>query len=471
MEQLKNIFNTCREGLSKACAWILKMWRNKWFRFGLASIIYTLLFVVWPGNAWLLLGLPFIYDHYISRLFYRYVGSRNKALRERYPLYNTIYGWVDAIVWATVVATLIHIFVFQLYVVPTSSMEGTILTGDYLYVSKLSYGPQRPNTPLSMPFVHNTIFGGNSFSRAIQWPYHRLPGFGKVERNDVVVFNYPEGDTVLMENQAQNYYELLRRYQKEFGQNEGRKRLHREYSIITRPVDKRENYIKRCVATPGDTLEIRDTKLFVNGIEEPIVATRQHLYHIISERPLTAELINKLEVNPSDCLLNNPLPHSYIAMSQSTAEQLASMRGIQLVERTCRRAGDGVEFVDDVFPHDQTNYPWTQDNFGPLYIPKKGDTVPLTLTTLPLYSRIIEFYENHKLEVCNGEIFVDGKKCESYTFAMDYFFMMGDNRHNSLDSRFWGFVPEDHIVGKAQFIIFSKGDKGIRWNRLFKKIE
>ena len=253
---------------------------NRWFKFSIASIVYILLFVVWTGNLWLLLGLPFIYDYFISRLVYRYIGTKNDALREKYPLYNSIYGWIDAIVWATVVAHLVHLFIFQLYVVPTSSMEKTILIGDYLYVSKLSYGPQVPNTPVAMPFVYNTMpFSSTkkSYSECVKWDYHRLRGRGKVEREDVVVFNFPAGDTVLLENQAATYYDVLREYQEALGKEEGRKQLYRDYTVIARPVDKRENYIKRCVGIPGDTLQVIDTELFVNGEAQPACEERQHI--------------------------------------------------------------------------------------------------------------------------------------------------------------------------------------------------
>ena len=222
--------------------------RNKWFGFALATLLYTLWFVVWTGNLWLLLGIPVIYDLYISKYLYRWIGSRNARLCERSRSYRVVYEWVNAIVFATVVASLIHIFVFQMYVIPTSSMEKSLLVGDYLYVSKVAYGPQMPNTPLSFPFVHHTMpFSQTrkSFSEAIRWPYHRLHGLGRIERDDVVVFNFPAGDTVLVENQAATYYDVLRSYQTSLGPEEGRKELERQFTVISRPVDKRENYIKR----------------------------------------------------------------------------------------------------------------------------------------------------------------------------------------------------------------------------------
>lgn len=444
---------------------IKTIFANKWVRFTIAAIIYTLLFVVWTGNAWLLLGLPFIYDYFISRLFHKYIGKRNEEWCKKSKLYNSIYGWVDAIVWAVVAATLIHLFVFQLYVVPTSSMEKTILIGDYLYVSKLAYGPQVPNTPLSMPFVHNTMpfsTTKQSYSEAIKWGYHRLKGLGHIERNDVVVFNFPAGDTVLLENQSVTYYDVLREYQATFGQEEGRKRLNDDYTVAARPVDKRENYIKRCVGIPGDTIRVIGTELYVNGTKQIEIPTRQYIYFVHTSAPLTNYTLENLGITE----YNGSAPYYYMSMTDETAARLAQIKSVLNVVRY-----EAKESSTDVFPND-TSYSWTQDNFGPLWIPAKGTTVELTIENLPLYRRIIEQYEGHTLATKGNEIIIDGTKTTEYTFAMNYYWMMGDNRHNSADSRFWGFVPEDHIVGKASFIAFSRDRSNgtIRWSRMFKKI-
>ena len=442
-----------------------KIFTNRWVKFAVAAILYTLLFVVWTGNLWMLLGLPLIYDYFISRLFYTYVGSRNEALCKKSRLYNSIYGWVDAIVWAVVVATLIHLFVFQLYVVPTSSMEKTILVGDYLYVSKTAYGPQVPNTPLSMPFVHNTMpfsTTKKSYAEAIKWGYHRLKGTQRIERNDVVVFNFPAGDTVLLENQKVTYYDVLRQYQTDFGAEEGRRRLNNDYTVVARPVDKRENYIKRCVGIAGDTIRIIGTELYVNGEKQMAIPTRQHIYFVQTSAPLTKYTLEKLGITEYD----GRTPYYYMSMNEDTAARLAQIKHVQNVVRY-----EAKESSMDVFPND-TAYAWTQDNFGPLWVPAKNTTIGITVANLPLYRRIIEQYEGHALAVEGDDIIIDGTKATQYTFAMDYYFMMGDNRHNSADSRFWGFVPEDHIVGKASFIAFSRDGEngGIRWSRIFKKI-
>ncbi len=442
---------------------VMNFLKNRWTKFTIATIIYILLAVVWTGNLWMLLGLPFIFDYFISRYAYRYIGKFNEKLRAKSAIYNWLYGWIDAIVWATVVATLVHLFVFQLYVVPTSSMEKTILIGDYLYVDKLAYGPQVPNTPIAMPFVFNTMpFSDTqkSYSECIKWDYHRLRGFGRVEREDVVVFNFPAGDTVMIENQAECYYDKLRDYKQRYGEK-GRERLYEDYTIVSRPVDKRENYIKRCVAVAGDTLQIVNSQLFVNGEMQPACEERQHVYFIETTAPLSDYMLARLDITE----FYGEYPYYYLTTTDSGAAELERYASVTKVVRY-----NNTTPTLDVYPHD-ARYAWTQDNYGPLWVPKRGATIEINTENLPLYERIIDQYEGHDLRVEGDKIYIDGVESTTYTFAMDYYFMMGDNRHNSLDSRFWGFVPEDHIVGKAQFIAFSKGEEGVRWNRLFKAIK
>lgn len=438
--------------------------KNRWVKFSLATAAYLLLCVVWTGNLWMLLGLPLIYDIFISKLFYKYIWRRNDELRRRNKVYNSLYEWISAIVFAVIAATLIHLYVFQLYVIPTSSMQQTLLIGDYIYVSKLAYGPQVPNTPLSFPFVHHTMpFSQTkkSFSELVKWPYHRLAGLGKVERNDAVVFNFPAGDTVLLENQSVTYYDVLRDYERMYGVGEGRSRLGNEYTIISRPVDKRENYIKRCVGLPGDTVMIADTELYINGGKQIPIPGKQHRYIVKTTSPLSSYAFDKLQISEVFC---SGLYYEMF-ITEDVAEQLRAMSNVVYVTKCIAK-----EYNPDVFPHDD-RYMWSQDNFGPLWIPEKGATVELTADNLPLYERIITAYEGHELRVDEGAIYIDGVKTDRYTFAMDYYWMMGDNRHNSADSRFWGFVPEDHIVGKASFIIFSRDADGhIRWNRIFRKV-
>ena len=456
-----NIFADLKKKIATWCEPIAPYWnkfatfcKNRWTKFIFFSVAYILLFVVWTGNLWLLLGLPLIYDRFISRLWHRFIGSKNDELRKKYKLYNTIYGWLDAIVWATVVAHLVHLFIFQLYVVPTTSMEGCILAGDYIYVSKISYGPQVPNTPVAMPFVFNTM----PYSECVKWDYHRLRGRGNVERDDVVVFNYPAGDTVVLERPAESYYDILRN---EYNGN--RDSLRQKYTVVSHPVDKRENYIKRCVAIPGDTLEIISNQVYVNGKKQADRKERQYAYIVESSIYLTDNIFRDLGISEY-----NQIGVSRCYVVYTTPEIAAHLQRYTVIESVS--ISNSTEPTLDVFPH-SANYPWNCDNYGPLWIPFKGATVELNIENLPLYERIIDQYENHDLRVEGDKIFIDGKEATTYTFAMDYFFMMGDNRHNSLDSRYWGFVPEDHIVGKALFIIFSKGPEGIRWDRIGKKIE
>ena len=441
--------------------------RNKWVGFTLASLLYTLWFVVWTGNLWLLLGLVVIYDFYISRLFYRYVWHRNAELCRKSRCYKTIYEWVNAIVFATVVASLVHIFIFQMYVIPTSSMEKSLLIGDYLYVSKVAYGPQMPNTPLSFPFVHHTMpfsTTRKSFSEAVKWPYHRLKGLGRVRRGDVVVFNFPAGDTVLLEKQNVTYYDELRAYEQAYGRKEGRRRLFDEYTVITRPVDKRENYIKRCVALPGDTLSVVDGAVYINGRETDDVPGKQYMYLVQTSSPLTKYALDNLGVTEYS---GNGSVY-YMTLTAEAAAELGKLNNVLSLRRYVYAPND------DVFPQ-WGDARWSQDNYGPVWVPARGATVELTPENLPLYRRIIETYEGHELDVRDGRIFIDGAETTHYTFAMDYYWMMGDNRHNSADSRFWGFVPEDHIVGKASFIWLSldaarKFPSNIRWERIFTKV-
>ena len=442
---------------------------NRWVGFSLATLLYILWFIVWTGSWWFVLGLPIIFDLYITRYIYKYVGHYNRDLCKKSKTYRKVYEWVNSIIFAVVVATLIHTYVFQLYVIPTSSMEKSLLVGDYLYVSKVAYGPKMPNTPISFPFVHHTMpmsTTQKSFCEAVKWPYKRLAGFGNVERGDVVVFNFPAGDTVLLENQAVTYYDILREYQSQFGKEEGRKRLFSDFTVITRPVDKRENYVKRCVAIPGDTVQIIDTKLYINGVEESGRENRQFLYSLQTTAPIHSSIFEQYNITEA---AGNGSTYE-MPLNQGVADALSKMP--TLVAMT--------QYVDknsnpDIFPHSNL-YDWNSDNFGKLWIPKRGATVELTEENLPLYERIISLYEANTLKIEDGKIFINGKQTTTYTFKMDYYWMMGDNRHNSADSRFWGFVPEDHIVGRASMIFLSLDPNksfpsNIRWDRMFKSVK
>ncbi len=441
--------------------------KNKWVKFGVVAVLYVLLAVVWTGCPWMLLGLPVIYDIYISRWFYRTVWSKHKEHKKTHKAYKKVSEWVESIVFAVVVVTLIRYLVFAMYVIPSPSMEKSLLVGDYLYVSKLAYGPALPNTPISFPLVHNTMPLSKTRKSYIEWPrwkYRRLKGFGSVERGDAVVFNVPSGDTVILEMPGYNYYDVVRAL--------GREKVHRQYTVISRPVDKRENYIKRCVGIPGDVLEIVGSQLMVNGeVFDTPTGGQQFNYIIHTDgRQIAPRRFEEMGITRSDLTgAYNPTTQSYVLpLTRENAAKIEAMGNVLAVEKFTSKSSA------NIFPTD-TAYHWTVDDFGPLWVPKKGETVEIDARNIPLYREIIGKYEGNKLEERDGRIFINGSVATSYTFEMDYYFMMGDNRHNSADSRFWGFVPEDHIVGKASFIWLSidreKGfPQGIRWRRMMRRV-
>ncbi|HNX43234.1 MAG TPA: signal peptidase I [Bacteroidales bacterium] len=378
--------------------------------------------------------------------------------------------WVDAIIFAVVAASIIRIFMIEAYTIPTSSMEKSLLVGDFLFVSKVSYGPKLPNTPIAFPFVHHTMpltKYAKSYSELIHWPYYRFPGLGKVKRNDVVVFNYPDGDTVALKMQNQSYYGLVR----EFGHDRVWNDSYNFGKIVSRPVDKRENYIKRCLAIPGDTLEIRDQLVYINGHAADIPENSQFKYIVVTDgSPISKRVQDKLNITEE---IEMTEQGDYVlTLTKQSLEKIKALPNVKEVHPVVQPKGFWQPYI---FPFDST-YAWNVDNFGPLYIPKAGVTVPLTISNLPLYQRIIEAYELNKLEVKGNKIFINGKESNSYTFKLNYYWMMGDNRHNSADSRFWGFVPEDHIVGKAVFVWLSLDSHKsllsgkIRWNKLFRGV-
>ena len=369
--------------------------------------------------------------------------------------------WLDAGVFAIVAATLIRTFFFEAYTIPTGSMEGTMLVNDYLFVSKLAYGPRIPMTPLAVPLVHNTMpmTGGKSYTEAVQWKYHRLPGFGHVERNDVVVFNYPGGDTVMVEQPENDYYQAARMY--------GRDAINSRFQIITRPVDKEENYIKRCIAMPGDILEIKNARVYINGLPN-ILYPHSKLNYIVKTNGTTPAVDDNVELTQ---MINNGVYLYNLANDQVDLVKKAPnviSADLYVKDPAGVAPSDPGEWV---FPLDTLNYKWNRDNFGPLTVPSAGVTVSLTPQNIAIYRRIIRNYEGNSLDEQNGKFIVNGKETTSYTFKMNYYWMMGDNRHNSLDSRYWGFVPEDHVVGKAWFVWLSYGEGGMlrdmRWKRLF----
>ena len=438
--------------------------KNKWARFGVWTFLYVLIFVVWMRNLWMLLGVLVLFDMFITKYFSHYVLKYHRRAREHSDVYRVAAEWIEAIVFAIVVASIVHILVFQMFTIPSPSMEKSLLVGDYLYVSKLTYGPKMPNTPISMPLVHNTMpfskTGAKSYSEAIRRPYKRLAGLRKIERDDVVVFNFPAGDTVMLEKIDVTYYDWERVY--------GRAALEQGYTIVSRPVDKRENYVKRCVGLPGDTILIRASQLYVNGLAQKEIPGLQQIYRIATSTPFSRVALDNMgiTINPED--YDRLTGEYWMPLTDANVQKMRASSNVISVNKIEYTGGD-------TFPNTGTTG-WTESDFGPLWIPSRGATVTLTLDNLPLYERIIDVYEGNDLEVRGGVIYINGAPVSEYTFRMDYYWMMGDNRQNSADSRFWGFVPEDHIVGKASFVWLSLDkDKGlfdgkIRWNRMFRKI-
>lgn len=382
--------------------------------------------------------LPFVFlpiwgfdknTHYLGQ-------SASDDFHEKYqPIIrrSSVREWSEAIFFAVLAATIIRLFFIEAYTIPSASMEGSLMIGDYLFVSKFSYGARLPMTPVSFPFAHNKMpyIGTKSYWDGLKLPYLRLPGLSEVKKGDVVVFNYPmDADSP--------YY---------------------------RPVDKQENYIKRCQAVAGDTISLISAQVYVNGkpVITPPHGQMQYMVNIDSNA-ISPKLQYDLHLSDIQAFTNVDY---MMNMSKQSASALKKVPHVKYIRPDIQFRG---VYDPEVFPHD-ANQRWNVDNLGPIIVPKKGWTVRLDAFTLPIYRRAIEVYENNKLQVNGNNISINGKKTNSYTFKMNYYWMMGDNRHNSLDSRFWGFVPEDHIVGKALFVWMSWDETSpfadkIRWNRV-----
>ena len=403
-------------------------------------------------------------------------------------------SWVDALVFALVAVYFINLFFFQNYVIPSSSLEKSLLTGDYLCVSKVSYGPRVPQTPLTMPLTQHTmpLLGCKSYIEWPQWDYKRVKGLGKIELNDIVVFNYPAGDTLVSEPQWQSadFYQMAYSFGQQLVESDvyidslnpmQQRRLFEAYynagkryisqnpneygDIITRPVDRRENYVKRCVGLPGQTLQIIDRTIYLDGKPNKDAQEVQYTYAIKLQAQMPVELMDELNISMEDITQLNQ--SGVMPLTKRAAAVLKARKDIVKEIKINTDAPTG-----DVYPLNARTK-WTRDNYGPIWIPAKGKSVKLDMSNIAVYERPIRTYEGNDLEITeDGKIIINGKEATSYTFKMDYYWMMGDNRHNSADSRYWGFVPEDHIVGKPLFIWWSSdpdrgGINGIRWHRLF----
>ena len=439
-----------------------KFFSNKWVMFSIVSLCYTL-WVIWIAKFWLLIGLGVIFDLYITeRVPWAFWKLLDKGKEKRSKLVE----WVDALIFAVIAATFIRMFFIEAFTIPTSSMEKNLLVGDYLFVSKFHYGPKLPNTPLSFPFAHHTLpltKSTKSYLEWIKWDYERLPGFQQIKNNDVVVFNFPEGDTVVVQHQERSYYQIIREI--------GRDAVWNNFDIAVRPVDKQENYIKRCVAIPGDKIEIIGGQLFVNDIAQAKYDGLQYNYSIFTNgSPINPKILGEMSVALDDRHFIQP-GHWIFPLTPEKAERLRSLPNVLQIVKLERPAGERSNYI---FPH-SAMFNWNEDFFGPLTIPRKGMTIELNDSTVALYGRAAGYYEGNTLESRDGKYFVNGEETDRYTFKMDYYWMMGDNRHNSADSRFWGFVPEDHIVGKAVLVWLSiDKDKSflsaIRLGRMFRTI-
>jgi signal peptidase I len=458
-----------------------KILASKYFKFAVASVLYILV-VIWIGNFWLLLGLGVIYDVYVSeKINWTFWKKRNGPN-------NSFIEWLDALIFAVIAVTLINIFLFQNYRIPTGSMEKSLLIGDHLFVSKIAYGPRMPNTPVAFPFTQNLmpLIKTKSWSDIIHLKYKRLVGFRKVKNFEPIVFNFPAGDTVVLEETATSYYEIVRRTAREMKDRDfysgntlltepqyisrARTETWKKFHVIYRPVDRRDNYVKRCIGIPGDTVEIKMGALYVNNKLIPDNGTQQTSYIVQTNgTTINPKAFERLHISKEDQRMISGSAY-LLPLTLDNVKLISKFTNVNEVTPVYARKG---EFAQYIFPYSST-FNWNEDNFGPLWIPAKGATVKLDTSNLCLYERIIDVYEENDLRTEGDKIFINNKPSDSYTFRMDYYWMMGDSRHNSADSRYWGFVPEDHIVGTPKFIWLSidkegKGLKRIRWNRMFMK--
>ncbi|MCD8385293.1 MAG: signal peptidase I [Bacteroidales bacterium] len=454
---------------------------TRWVRFGIVAVIF-IVWVAWIGNWWLALLGFLLFDIYITGYipFTWWKRSKSKTVR-------SVMSWVDAIVYAIILVYFIFAFLGQNYMIPSSSLEKTLLTGDYLVVNKVTYGPRVPITPIHFPLVHNKLPIVNTDSY-LSWPqndYHRLKGLRSVETGDIVVFNFPAGDTVASKfEETANYYDLVRTF--------GWERVNRDEAtfgkILYRPVDRRTNYVKRAVGLPGQTLRIVNDTILIDGVAMKQPQHAQFRYFVTSPHPYTQEIADQYGITPEDISGVAEEHRQFLAKNLGfdlnqhfyniplTDEMVEGLTAQGLITQKAKVNDVFITGLGEMYPAG-LGASWSTSNWGGesgVLIPAKGLTVPLTEENWQLYERCIRNYEGHpEAYFANGQAYIDGQPAKDYTFKMDYYFMMGDNRDNSLDSRFWGFVPEDHVVGTPLFVVVSfDKDKsifngGIRWNRVF----
>lgn len=448
---------------------------TRWVRFGIVSLIFFL-WVVWMGNPWLLLLWLLLCDIYI--LQYIPWGWWKKT---REP-WRSVFSWIDAIVYALVIVYFIFAFVGQNYKIPSSSLEKSLLVGDYLWVNKTIYGPRVPQTPLHFPLAQHTlpILNTKSYIDSPQLKYHRLQGLRSIERGDIVVFNYPAGDTVTLKIQNPDYYQICYELRRR-GIDDPKAYIAANKGmfgdVVYRPVDRRENYVKRAVGLPGETLEIRDDVIYINGRPIEDAENVQYNYVIPVKSAIDESKWQEIGVRAEDHGTNpisvDGIPYSFYDVPLTKEMKAQVEKWPQVTGPLVKESKTGFYDLDGMYPLGNS-YGWTRPNMGPIWIPKKGQTLRLTLDNLPIYERPIRTYEGNDLQVKDGKIFINGKEADRYTFKMDYYWMQGDNRDRSADSRYWGFVPEDHVVGAPVFVIASfDEDKGlfngkIRWDRVLR---
>jgi len=433
------------------------------------------LWVVLMGNPWLLFLWLLLLDIYITNFIPWGWWKKKKG-----PV-RTVMAWVDAIVYALVLIYFVFAFIGQQYEIPSSSLEKSLLVGDRLWVNKTIYGARVPQTPIHFPLAQHTmpLLNTRSYIEKPQLKYHRIPGFRSMERGDIVVFNYPQGDTVATKIPNPDYYQICHELRREgIGNPLAYMKANSSIfgDIVWRPVDRRENYVKRAIGLPGDRLRISGDTVYINGkaIAEP--ENVQYNYIIPVNGSISEEKWHELGVRAEDHggvpTRNEMAGFSYYDVPLTAAMKAELEKWPEVIGPLQRESKSGLYDLGDIFPLG-ANYGWTRTDMGEFWIPQRGVTLHLTPENYPIYERAIRTYEGNRLEMRDGKIFINGEENEYYTFKMDYYWMMGDNRDRSADSRFWGFVPEDHIVGSPLFIIVSLDqERGlfngkIRWNRVF----